>query len=390
VLCGCGPPPPAFSQYPGFREWYAAHPPDERPPAPADRALLARYRPRLFLPDGSEGPISFYGDYVAHGTLADAGGAVISDRVTREILNAHKAEPGAVFTHRPGPEAPRPVVLGRVDREEILFPGEAAPRRFAFLTYNVVFRVSGLPAGIPAWQRFLISLVADPRDWHQLDHYTAVTIALLEGGEPVPVAAILQQHNYLRSYLLGRRESPDSLVLPADGRLGVDAAESSNELYPHRPGRQRRRAVRFLDAKSVGYLVTGEDAPLLAADDFTDPAREAEYELGFLPPADAFYVFEGRLGARRWLPGRDGPPGADYNTLPAFKPRATQMMLFRWSEGSTKDLAALRGAFGAAGERPTPPDLTPFARRFLDDLACARAETPAAPCRPSPNRGAGG
>jgi hypothetical protein len=373
-LSGCGPDRPPFSQYPGFREWFAGHKPAETLPSPTDQALLARYRPRLFLPSGQEGPISFYDDYIPHGTLVDGGGKLVSTAVTRGILNAHKADPGAVFSHRRGPETPRPVVLGRIDRERVLFPGEAAPREFTFLGYNVVFRVSGLPAGIPGWQRFLLGLVADTRDWHQLDHYTAVTIALMaEGADLVPVAAIFQQHNYLRSYLLGRRETADALTLPPDGHLTVDVAESSNELYPHRPGRQRRRAVSFLDAKSIGYLVNGTDPPFLAADDITDPAREAPYELGFLPPADAFYVFQGRLGERRRLPGRDGPPGADYNTLPAFKPKATEMMLFRWSEGNAAQMAALRGAFGAEGERPSTPDLTEFARRFLKDLKCARA-----------------
>jgi hypothetical protein len=385
LLAGCGPDRPPFSQFPGFHEWYELHPPNEQPPSAAEQALLAHYRPRFFLPADHEGPISFYDDYVLHGMLVDGKGAVVSVAVTRDILNAHKAEPGAVLSHQRGPEAPRPVVLGRVDHEAVLFPGEATPRAFTFLTYNAVFRVSGLPAGVPAWQQFLLGLVADTRDWHQLDHYTAVTIALMaEGTDLVPAAAVFQQHNYLRSYLLGRRETPDALVLPDDGRLAVDVAVSSNELYPHRPGRQRRRAVSFLDAKSLTYLVNGTDPPFLAADDITEPAREAEYELGFLPPADAFYVFQGRLGERRLLPGRDGPPGADYNTLPAFKPKATEMMLFRWSEGGAKDLAALQGAFGAAGERPTKPDLTAFARQFLEDLTCAQARSPSPACGRGP------
>src|SRR5690349_945381 len=66
---GCSPPAANFSQYPGFRDWYAAHPPAEVPPSEADRALLARYRPRLFVDRESEGPIGFYEDYVAEATL---------------------------------------------------------------------------------------------------------------------------------------------------------------------------------------------------------------------------------------------------------------------------------------------------------------------------------
>ena len=86
--------------------------------------------------------------------------------------------------------------------------------------------------------------------------------------------------------------------------------------------------------ESARYLVEGMDRPWLAADDVTEPAREIEPELRFLPPADAFYVFAGWLGERRLLPGRDGPPGADYNTLPAFKSKAVQLALFYWAEGA--------------------------------------------------------
>jgi len=52
-----------------------------------------------------------------------------------------------------------------------------------------------------------------------------------------------------------------------------------------------------------------------------------------LPPDDAFYTFRGWLGARRRLPGRTGPPGADFNTIPAFKPMGIQLMAFYWHEG---------------------------------------------------------
>ena len=56
-----------FSQYPGFAAWYAANPPEDAPPDAAERALLERYRPRVFLPAGHVGPIDFYRDYVAEG-----------------------------------------------------------------------------------------------------------------------------------------------------------------------------------------------------------------------------------------------------------------------------------------------------------------------------------
>lgn len=365
-LIACSEPAATFSQYPGFRAWYAAHPPGDDLPGAADRLLLQHYRPRLFIPAGIEGPISFYDDYIAQGFLARADGRLVSGRVTRPLLNGHRNDPDVVFTHRPSGAKATPVMLGRVDRETVDLPG-SGPIAFTFLTYNVVFRGSGLPAGMPGWMGPAVGLVGDIEDWHQLDHYTAVTVALADGASdnPEPVAATLQQHNYQRTYLLGVAERPGRLALPGDGRLAVDVATASNELYPHRLGRQMRRAVPFMTPDAARYLVMGDDRPWVSADDMTEPAREVDVLLRFLPPSDAFYVFQGRLGERRRLPGRDGPPGADYNTLPAFKAKATQMLLAYWHEDDAGYLEALGGVFRDG--RPTTVDLRPFARRFVRD-----------------------
>ena len=47
-----------FSQYPGFAEYFAAHPPAGAA-SEADRALARRHAPRFHLPSGHEGPIDF-------------------------------------------------------------------------------------------------------------------------------------------------------------------------------------------------------------------------------------------------------------------------------------------------------------------------------------------
>ena len=177
-------------------------------------------------------------------------------------------------------------------------------------------------------------MVLSAEDWHQLDHYTAVFLVL--AGD-LPVALIFQQHNYLRSYVLGRDISP-----PPDGRPQVDVAIGSNELYPHRPERTTRRAVPFLWSRTVDYLVAGTERPRLRADDVTHGAMEVPYALDFLPHDDAFYMFYGRLGAQRRLPGRGGPPGADYNTLPAFKRPVLQLLAFYWHEGQTDYIELVR------------------------------------------------
>jgi hypothetical protein len=244
------------------------------------------------------------------------------------------------------------------------WPGCSAPTTLTFLTYHLVFRSSGLPAGVPGWQALGLSLIADLDDWHQLDHYTAVTLTLasVEPGALRPVAATFQQHNYQRTYLLGETAGPGRLALPADGRIELDVALRSNELYPHLPARTRRRAASFMDAESAAYLVDDGPAPWLAADDVTDPARELDPPLAYLAPADAFYTFQGWLGERRRLPGRDGPPGADYNTLPPMKPLLHQMALSWWYEGADDWLTLYREL--RKDGRPTVIDPTPFLARI--------------------------
>jgi hypothetical protein len=311
-----------FSQYPGFDAYVAAHPPLDSLPDQLEQALLRKHAPRFFVADGEEGPIGFYQDYIAQGRLEAAGKTL--RKVTREILNAYKDDPHAVFTHEPEAVTPTPVVLGRIDRTE----------KFTVLTYHAVFRKSGLPAGLSRWQWLLAALLGDPRDWHQLDHYTAAFLFL--DSRMLPAALMVQQHNYQRSYLFG-----ETVTLPADGRVMIDVAIGSNELYPHQPGRRGRRAVSFLTPAMLRYMLDGERKPWQVADDVTDPSREVAYRLEFLPPSDAFYTFKGFLGERRALPGRDGPPGAQYNTLPALKPLETQLALGYWRDGNINDLNRL-------------------------------------------------
>ncbi|MGI9503762.1 MAG: hypothetical protein ACR2RE_11995, partial [Geminicoccaceae bacterium] len=315
LAAGCSDADGNFSQFPGFAEWYEANPPTTSLPTADETALLERYRPKIFLPDGHEGPIDFYRDYVANGVLVDGDGEMLSSTVDQALLNAEKVDPKVVFTHQPSTDPVISTIYGRIASEVVDWPGCDAPMPLTFLTYHLVFRSSGLPAGVPGLQAASLALIGDLDDWHQLDHYTALTLTLapIEQGEQRPIAATFQQHNYQRTYLLGEAAGPGRLTMPADGRLSVDVAIRSNELYPHEPERMSRRAVSFLDTKSAAYMVTDGPAPWLAADDVTDPAVEIDPALIYLPPADAFYTFKGWLGERRRLPGRDGPPGADYN-----------------------------------------------------------------------------
>ena len=321
-----------FSQYPGFAEYFAENPPTGVP-SENERALLRRHAPRFHVPAGHEGPIDFYRDYVAHGYLVTGDGTRI-DGPTPEELNRHRDDPAAQFVHVPHDEAPPsvPVVFAGVERTDLRtshLPG-LEDEEFTVAVYHLVFRVSGLPAALPGTAAASLGLVADLDDWHQLDHYTA-TFVVLDAGER-PVALTLQQHNYLRTYLVGESVEPGH-----DGRFDIDVAIRSNELYPHVPERRRRRAVRFLSPEAAAFMMGFGKRPTMSADDVTDPNRLVAYELAFLPGADAFYTFHGYLGERRLLPGRDGPPGARYNTLPRLKPLPAQVLGGYWREGNEGD-----------------------------------------------------
>jgi len=319
-----------FSQFPGFEEWRASYPPSNAVPDPEAMELAHRFRPRFYLPDGIEGPISFYRDYIAQGFLTLSDGSKKHD-VNREDLNQARDDPKAVFRHIPSADpTPRMAVYARVDEAKSPIPGEEP---WLFITYTLAFRTSGLPYGLSAGTGALLGLVRNLDDWHQLDNYTAVYLAL--DASRTPVAVTFQQHNYTRTYLLGLEEGPGVLPRPADGRIPVDVAIRSNELYPHLPGKIRRRAVSFLDEKAVQYLIADGSPPLLSADDITDPVRKIDPPICFLPPSDAFYTFTGWLGRKRLMPGSSGPPGADYNTIPAFKPLHIQLAASHWWEGDT-------------------------------------------------------
>ena len=343
ALAGCSLPKTNFSQYPGFAEYYAANPPREALPSEQERALLTRYRPRLFLPPQHAGLIDFYRDYIAQGQLIDRDGKLISAAVTPDILNAHKEDAAIVFTHIPDRQATaQATVFGSIDHDNLEIAG--ALQRFTFLTYHAVFRHSGIAAGFTGWRASLVDIFADLGDWHQLDHYNAATIVLNESERPI--ALMLQQHNYHHTYVFG-----NEFAFPADQRVAVDIAIRSNELYPHSAQRLHHRATRFNSPEEMRFLLGFGDKPSIAEDDITEGRDEVGYRLAFLPPSDAFYTFKGFLGARRRLPGRDGPPGADFNALPETKALAAQMLMGFWREGNREDLMRLQNTYGITGNQ---------------------------------------
>ncbi len=356
-----------------FDEWYRLNPPAEAPPAASDRRLLERHRPIYHLGEKAELPIDFYEDYVAGSDLFDGSGRLVAAAPTRDILNRWRSDPAMPLVHkgRPVGRTAAPVVYGKVERDVAAFASGA--RRMVFLTYTLAFRTSGLIKGLAAWKEAALGIVAASDDWHQLDHYINVTLAMDEThGDPMPIAVIFQHHNYMRTWRVIGPSGPGRLTLPADGRVRVDIALRSNEAYPHLGGARRWRAVSFLTEQTARYLIDGTDPPLMSGRDHTEPARIlGELRLITLPPADAFYTFRGSLGQSRWLPGRSGPPGADFNTLPAFKKPVAQMLVFYWHEQASEYSNRL-GAIRAKAWRGEQFDIGPMLAAFEREAGLSR------------------
>ncbi len=334
ILTGCAPSEDRFTQMPGFDEILQLQ--ISNVTTARERALLEQYKPILYVAAGEPKPLDFYADYIASGCLRSLATAEEDCEVSQTKLNQVKLLPDATFTHIPTDAPTTAVGYASVYRGTIELEGlEPARRDWLFLRYNFAFRYSGIATGITISQAVVLELFGNLRDWHQLDHYTAVFVALDEQDEPV--AVMLQQHNYLHTYLVGTDPA-----FPRGGPFRVDVAKRSNEYYPHRAQPTGHRAASFMSKNYVDWIAGDGTRPLLGTIDETSGDEQVDYQLKFLPPDDAFYIFQGRLGTERLLPGRDGPPGAIYYTLPSLWRFEDAMAMFYWEQPDEEYIANMQ------------------------------------------------
>lgn len=306
-------------------------------PTLAQQQLLQHYKPVLFLPAKHAGPMDFYADYIANGCLATQAQPQRDCAINQRKLNAVKDDPSAIFVYNNQATHPTPTGYGAVYHGTVTLPGlKPEQREWTFLRYNFVFAHSGIAAGIKPWQALALGVAGNLDDWHQLDNYTGAVVVLDE--QEKPVAVMLQQHNYMRTYLVGT----DPAFPPGDP-FAIDVAIRSNEFYPHRATPQQHRASDFLSGESAAWLIGQGEQRLTDTFDHTAAATKIAYELKFLPPDDAFYIFLGSLGAKRMLPGRDGPPGALFYTLPAIWHYEKSLAMFYWVADDTEFVELMHG-----------------------------------------------
>jgi hypothetical protein len=324
-----------FASFPGFDDYFAVTPRLETAASPKEQDLLEKWRPILYISEGGTAPIDFYRDYIANGSLKRLDGSVVSNNMTLVVLNKWKNNEDVEFSYYPTvlPNNIRATVYARIDKVPV---ENGLIHRY--LRYNFVFPTSGLAAELPSGTNLPAKILGWSNDWHQLDHYTAVTIVLDE--LEAPIAVFMQQHNLISSYIFGKDlPSPD-----ADNPLAVVAAKGSNELYPLQQNSELRwPVVNFLSTGNLEFMLTGRNGGLFSAFDIAFPqTHPTSYALEFLSPSDAFYSFRGFLGARRRLPGRTGPPGADYNTLPSLKSPQAQLLFGLWRTGDGQVIEIIR------------------------------------------------
>ena len=345
----------SFTVWPGFKQYFEQYPPSAELPDARQTALLEKYKPRVFLESDQQGPVDFYQQYIADGKLK-INGKKIAGPITQQILNRYVDHPDALFIYHgnatPGGPA---VVYARYDEDTLNYQGTDYPLQF--LTYNLTFPTSGMLKGLGAINSAALAIAGNLTDWHQLDHYVGLSVALYREQ---PIAVMLQQHNYQTTYIFN-----NNIDLPEDNRVAVDIAMRSNELYLHSDNEVEHPALSFITGENIGFLMTGKNKPFMAGYDVTHGEQEIDYQLVALPQTDAFYQFKGHLGKSRLLPGRDGPPGADYVTLPGLMPRAARLVAGYRTSNQQKETDKINALFDMESFSVNTGALNAYSEDFL-------------------------
>lgn len=380
-----------FADYPGFNSYF---PPvcSETPATEYDLELLQRFKPRVVIAPQGQIPVDFYQAYLPFTVLKNfSQSAPINKAVSPQLLKTVQYAPGYYLdlnwqrlrqehiwqkiTQQVENNTFHPTLYGRIYHVPItavMSAGKKIQRQFKFLKYTSVFMVSGLPAKLPWGTETLLKVLGlNPLNWHELDHYTAIHVVLNERDQPI--ALLLAQHNYHRAYLIGKQ-----IPKPVANRVTVDVAERSNELYPASSSPQPVSHRTASWSRYMKYILSGQDAPFFHGEDITHGihagGKEINYELKYLPHCDPFYRAKIMLGEFRPLfgfyVGRDGPPGADYYTMPALLALDKLLFFSYLHENNPEDLKMLDAAWQKGQDHLDEATLIQYgAEKFFRDLS---------------------
>ncbi|MFQ5456231.1 MAG: hypothetical protein ACE5EA_08525 [Nitrospirota bacterium] len=319
-----------------------------------DKRLLKRYSPDIYISPHGIKPIDFYRDYLPKTEVVELIGnskRVVKRSPDRRFLKKVERTKGycLMFTGSFSDfEEVESVGYGQVIREVVRFrknSHEIVEKPMIFLRYNFVFPKSGLPARLPWYKEIGARILGNPDAWHLLDIHGAIHVVLDETEKPV--ALILAQHNYHRTYLFRK-----DLKMPENGRVKISFAERSNEPYPYSDSSKPVFYWAADTPEKMEYILTGRHPTLKTGEDVVfgknAGAIQVDYKLHFLPDRDPLYTSWIPLGDKlklfyffeSWY--RSGPPGMDLRTWPALKQYGELMQFWYVQNGDYQSASFMK------------------------------------------------
>jgi hypothetical protein len=298
-----------------------------------ERAILSRFRPRIYITPDSYYPIDFYRDYVAYAQLKDDQGNVLVEGPSPQQLKNVERHHGVYLDFkgdflkrrlRPN-STPNPVIYGRIIPEVLHIErgAKTVSKPVLVLKYNSVFAASGLPSKMSLLKQLLSHMAGDPEIWHELDIHGAVQV-IVDKETLKPYLVLLAQHNHFRTYIVG-----EDLEWPSDNRIKIAFSNRSNEPYLSTASTKSVAHYATGDPKNIRFVFTGKKRDISCAEDIVFGHKagglEVDAKLAYLRTKDPLYTAWINLGDRKKILGifptfyRDGPPGINMNRWPQLK-----------------------------------------------------------------------
>jgi len=352
----------------------------------AEKDLLAKFKPEIYIAPGGQVPINFYQDYLPYCQVKSTNNREPLAAIDRAGLKRIERQYGSyldfqgdykqyTYAHK---ENLHPSLYGCVFYETLMPPkgSQATPIPIVILKYSSVFVASGLPTRLGLVRGLLAGLAGDPNNWHELDIHGAIHI-ILERKTLKPIAVLLAQHNHFRSFVVGK-----DFQWPQDQPLKISFAKRSNEPYLYPEKGDNRVHPTAGSPKHMRYILTGKNKPFVSAYDqiyATPDAKQINYNLTYLPSLDPLYTSWIPLGDRQKVAlvisnfARVGPPGINMNTHPALSKYGDIAQVFYMDGKDPKALEIFEANFKGFEHVNVRPILDYNGRRFWEKVSDTHA-----------------
>ncbi len=311
----------------------------------SETQLLQKFLPEIYISMGSARPVDFDTHYLMQSALMKNHQMVKTAPLSAKDVKPIENERDIYYVDYQGSHeiltnanknqiAP---IYGRVYYETLTLPKNIhlPDKPVIILKYNVVFTASGLPKILNLFQNIFATLAGNKTIWHELDIHGAV-ILMLDAQSLQPMALLLAQHNYYRSYIFNH-----DLTLPENNHIAICYAIRSNE--PYLCPNKLFHAPTIGDPRNLDFVVTGKNKPFIDGGyDVIEPATLASQinaQLKRLDPEHPFYTATIPLGDIRKIFGifpsffRRGAPGSDLYAPDQLKKFSDLIQFFYFTPG---------------------------------------------------------